>query len=396
MAQLVFVHGVANRDVGGFEADVERRSERLRNALGGTATIYNPYWGGSAAKAAWQFASVPNMKTGYLQLGNAVAVPPAPPKDAVLTAARADFPAAIGALSVADLAQREESVAKARTPDARAKAKGEIAESERFWAAAAIYAEKYAEKSARPDWLDNVKTDEAFLTELEKQSSPARKDVALGFLNKFKRVIKVVGGILADGTNETAARAARQFSPDIGIFLGDAFAYLKDGDRRATIRAIVLKDIEEAARAAKEKEQKLIFAGHSFGGIILYDLLTDGEQMTAFEKTLGFPLKPDLYLTIGSQVALFEELKLYVSSDPSVPGTAKPPAKLKRPARVKHWWNVFDRMDVLSFLVEPVFEGAVDFYADTMAGVMSAHSAYFHNMVFYERLRVRLARAGLV
>ncbi len=127
--------------------------------------------------------------------------------------------------------------------------------------------------------------------------------------------------------------------------------------------------------------------------MILYDLLSDCGVVAQSSAALGFDLKVDLLLTVGSQVALFEELKVYTSSSASYPG-ASPKAPM--PNSVAVWWNVFNKMDVLSFATEPVFQGPVDWAVDTSAGVLDVHSAYFSNMLFYTRLNARLKTGGLL
>jgi hypothetical protein len=109
---------------------------------------------------------------------------------------------------------------------------------------------------------------------------------------------------------------------------------------------------------------------------------------------IGKKFSVDLLLTIGSQVALFEELKLFTTSDPKVPSDTV--RKVKELPGAKKWFNVYNRLDVLSFLAAPVFDAAEDFEASTTAGVTDAHGAYFENMVFYQRVNVRLRAMGLL
>ena len=131
--------------------------------------------------------------------------------------------------------------------------------------------------------------------------------------------------------------------PKIAIFIGDVFEYLKAGSARTSIRATVMTAIEEAARKAKATNEKLILAGHSMGGVILYDLLSDPAMIAHLSAALGFEFKADLLLTVGSQVALFEELKVYTSSTATYPGASP---KVPMPSSLAEWWNVFNKLDV--------------------------------------------------
>jgi hypothetical protein len=195
--------------------------------------------------------------------------------------------------------------------------------------------------------------------------------------------------------NGPIAKVGRdKLTPAVAIFIGDVFRYLKEGSARDNIRKRVVESIQLAATKAKNGNEPLVVFGHSMGGVILYDLLSDPTVIRTTDAALGFQLKVDLYVTVGSQVGLFEELKTFVSSDERIPRSGQ--KQVVRPPRVDRWWNAFDKMDVLSFLTEPVFAGAEDFAVDTIAGVKDAHSAYFTSAMFYQRLNVRLKQANLL
>ena len=115
------------------------------------------------------------------------------------------------------------------------------------------------------------------------------------------------------------------------------------------------------------------------GGNIVYDILTSYAP----------DLKIDLFVTVGSQVGLFEELSLFQSSqrwrknDP-------PPKLVSRPANVSNWLNVYDPMDPVGFAVERVFAEARDLEYRTGVGLALAHTHYFTYPDFYRRLSVRV------
>ncbi len=93
-------------------------------------------------------------------------------------------------------------------------------------------------------------------------------------------------------------------------------------------------------------------------------------------------------MTVGSQVAVFEELKLFQQSDNDIPNAVV--HSVDKPANVKHWLNVFDKDDVLGFATERVFAGTADFSFDTEGGVISSHSKYFTMPSFHQRLCERI------
>jgi pimeloyl-ACP methyl ester carboxylesterase len=144
----------------------------------------------------------------------------------------------------------------------------------------------------------------------------------------------------------------------------------------------VLGALRIAQDARTSLDSKLIVVGHSLGGVISYDILT------YFNPNI----QVDVLVTVGSQVALFEEMALYRASRPEfVPDPATD--RIARPPNVKRWLNVIDLNDVFSFRAEGVFEGVKDFRYATGYGVMSAHSGYFRRSSFYERLGGRLAQS---
>jgi hypothetical protein len=120
------------------------------------------------------------------------------------------------------------------------------------------------------------------------------------------------------------------------------------------------------------------------GGNVSYDLLSHFRP----------DIQCDLFVTVGSQVALFEELKLFVESRADLPANPADPAqRVPKPANVGAWINIYDDNDVLGYAVEGVFGGATDFRFVTGEGVRASHSAYFVRPSFYTRLGERIRSA---
>jgi hypothetical protein len=369
MVQMVFVHGVTVRKNETYDADVKARDKRfLDNAFGGKVKILNPYWGLHGAPA--KFKSIPNFQANYASLGGAVV-----PNNLLVAAAKQDFPAVVASLSVT-------AIDEAPTPEDQERAVA-------FWSAAA----RLAELDSRPEWLTPLQTDDAFLSALGVQVKALEPTVtvSLGLFDPLKNAAKKLVGGASNLVNSPFGKIGRDVvSPQVAIFLGDVFKYLKSGQARNDIRNVVRKDVAAAAKAAKAGAEPLVLAAHSMGAVILYDMLSDPALIAEIEGELGHPLKVDLFLSIGAQIAVFEENKVFASSNPAQVGLTP------RPACVERWWNVWDKMDVLSFLTAPVFDEVEDFAVDTIAGVKDAHGAYFTSAVFYERLAKRLKAAGLV
>ena len=82
-----------------------------------------------------------------------------------------------------------------------------------------------------------------------------------------------------------------------------------------------------------------MIVGHSLGGVITYDILTHFAPEIAV----------DVFVSVGSQVALFEEMTLYRESRDGLP-TNPPADRLMRPKNINRWLNVLDGNDVFSFV----------------------------------------------
>jgi len=167
-----------------------------------------------------------------------------------------------------------------------------------------------------------------------------------------------------------AARRARLHS-GIARFEGDVFTYLI---RRGTPSApgpIVQKVLTALNDAvAQSPGEALIVVTHSMGGNILYDILT----------TYAPKLKVDVWFSVGGQVGFFEEMKLFQNSDPAI----RSPQKVSKPATVERWVNVYDPVDILSFLASPVFDGVEDVEYHTGADVLKSHGEYFGRASLYD------------
>jgi pimeloyl-ACP methyl ester carboxylesterase len=169
-----------------------------------------------------------------------------------------------------------------------------------------------------------------------------------------------------------------------GIFIGDVFAYLNtrgDKDSPGDIARIVRDALRSAAARRTMEDSKLVVVAHSLGGIIAYDILTH------FDPAINV----DAFVTVGSQVALFKELALYVEDK----GMSTVSGLVSERDNIGIWINVFDPLDLLGFAADGVFAGVKDFAFPTQASPLDAHSTYFIRPNFHARLRARLAKAGL-
>lgn len=261
-------------------------------------------------------------------------------------------------------------------------------------------ATQYALSNPRPSWLDEVEDDDAFMDRLAQEvgslTDPANEElqslsvfgaVASFFSNARAAVVdaagfvrKSLGDAVTSAGRKAFLRASRGLRPAasavLSRFVGDVFIYMKN---RAPITELVLKEIDAAAESAEKDpdDGKLILIGHSFGGIILYDILT------RFRPNL----KCDLFVTVGSQVALFAEMNLLANE---VTFGSPPDDRLARPSSAERWLNVTDLTDILAFSTKKTFAGTKDFQFETEALPLASHGAYFDTAQFYIRMRERI------
>ena len=381
---IVFVHGVNNRAGDDYQDNEVGRNEFLREvvapALGLTPKdlfIENPYWGGDGVQFAWGMAVLPDAEESYEKFGAGgdaeafgrtaeLVAGSAPLGGSVVERAKVDFAGTVDLLYGASLAgatTREDA--------------NNVAQS---------YLKAVAYVQSKPDlsWLDTA-NDENFADLLNHHVHAGEEESfgAGGLLDKLKEGLSRLVQAVPDASTELINKLARKkLNSSVTRFTGDAFVYLTRRGRpgeEGPIVAAVMKSLKKANAAKTATDNKLVVIAHSFGGEIMYDILT----------RFWPELEVDCLITVGSQVGLFEEMKLYLASDPKIP-MHYPDGKVPKPPNVKRWLNVFDMNDVLSYRVTPVFDATEDFKYDTGYSTLQAHSGYFLRPSFYVRLAARL------
>lgn len=381
---LVMVHGVSTRDTPTYRSGVEKQRDMLAGlalrGLASTPTILHPYWGGHGARPAWGGASLPD--GSYESFGaddQAAALvqevaPGLEGPNPLLTLARRDLVAAVDLLWV--LVPPDRSNAEVAELGAKAGA--------------------YAEAQGQPAWLGEVTNDQQFLTRLaievdgwqpQADSSAATTGwESFGVADVWDRVREGAGRMVSAparvvGSAAVAAGRAKAQNA-VALFLGDVFVYLDKRDdaagRPGQIPQVVIEAVDQALDAVSPADPHLVLMGHSMGGNILYDVLTYYRP----------DLNVDAFVTVGSQVPFFEELKLFHASETDIPSQGTP--KLALRSGIRHWLNVFDRQDILSFSGRAVFDRIEDFDYSTGASVLGAHTTYLERPSFHLRLNERL------
>lgn len=383
---LVFIHGVNNRDGEAYhESEVGRNGfirEVVAPALGvdrDSLSLFSPYWGQHGVQFAWNMAVLPNPDDKFEAFGAdadgeafgrvAGLVAESPISGDIVAEARKDFPATVDLLFASAIAG--------------AKSDGEARDLARAYQLSASYAEKHP----HPSWLSTA-TNDNFLDQLNYEADASSEESfgGGGILESLKEGFSRLKGATADQVTAVAGKLLRKkLNATVTRFAGDAFVYLsRRGTKEAPgpIVSTVLQALREADQKRIDKDDKLIVIAHSFGGEIMYDILT----------YFAPDIQVDCLITVGSQVGLFEEMKLYVNSSPDVPPNP-PVGKVSRPVSVKRWLNVFDTNDILSYRLEPVVSDVTDFFYDTGYSSTGAHGGYFLRPSFYRRLAARLSQA---
>lgn len=378
--QIVFVHGVSTRDFqdGGYQNWVEDRKDRLnRLAFGGKAQIDNPYWGKfglqerqlKSMPLAKKRAEPPSMGTRGTQQPmrrsrSASAVP-----DALVMMAKENFAETVASMSVAAIA--DATVTKSVEDRHRI---------EDFWVGAA----GYADSNPPPNWLAGISSTPELMEHLNRAVALEGTDGSNSG-GRRHRGSSVPDWIKFDPNALLVGKAREMMEGYLAQFLGDALMFFSRREQSELVRSEVRKSVVAAAELAHERREPLVLIGYSMGGGVVHELLTDPASVEIIEQELGRRLEIDLMLSVGTQIGMFAELKQFIT----------PPAGNPLSVPVRHYWNVFDYNDPLSFLCEPVIDGAIDLEVSTGASIMGAHGAYFESGLFYSRLHAMLKDAGL-
>lgn len=409
---LVFVHGVNVRDDSGYDEEVSARDAYFREFLlkeifadPQKVQIFNPYWGKHGVKFAWNQASLPTK--GIEELGPEDDLPALFLSQILVT--EVNNPDTL-LLEIAKHQSLEDIVDLLWAVGSEGANKAQGAELANL----ALRAVDYVRHNPHPTWLDLANEDEEFIDAFEKavdewklSDTPVGEELTqewetLGFPKAWRlveegadRVKRATRKLVRRAASQTASSVAKStitssilsyLRPNlhrrITRFIGDVFVYLTERGTAGNPGLIVqeiLDELEQARAAINSEDDKLIVVAHSMGGNIMYDILTHFKP--------EFQL--DWLITVGSQIALFEEIKCFRASDKTVPNNPRVD-RMPKPKNVKkHWINILDYDDVLGFSASGVFENVEDFSYSTKDGVMS-HGSYFSMPTFYQRLSQRI------
>jgi hypothetical protein len=376
---LVFVHGVNVRLGPPHYENVKMREAYFRRFLlrrrDGTGGVFSPYWGAYGVRFRWNLASLAGAPADEL-FGDAAEpfaslraafAPNAVAGRTLVEVARSSFAAAV------DLAW----AAAAYAPT------NEISADE--MAAAAERAAAYVERCPAPGWVGEVSSDDEFLQRLAREIAEDDAPESFGsaaLVPVLRRAVNAVAAVVR-GPGALVARGARAgFGTELAFFAGDVIEYVDNRGvrgRAGPIVSVIVNDLRDADAARTDDDPELVVVAHSMGGNIAYDILTHFAD----------DLHCDTLITVGSQIALFEEMATFRASDRSIPDARR--ARASKPPNVLRWINVFDPLDVLAFRAGAVFEGVEDLELGSSFSPLHAHGHYFYYPGFYRQIAGRLA-----
>ncbi|WP_328509616.1 hypothetical protein OG981_19220 [Streptomyces mirabilis] len=410
---LVHVHGIGNR-----KADAVGRSAALRNELlrrhllpatGHTpgALLSSPWWGELVAEPAWGWASLAPDDAeslggeGVEPLEQAVAEALV---DAVAGPEQRDAEQVLTSTASVSLQRAIDLLALASDDDEESEP-GALAELVDFCARATAYWAEKTGEGTRGDgaaffaWLGDVEDDDEFLDRLHDEVAgweqrtgrgPAEAGprpwesfgVESGLPVRAVRAVHRLRAIeVSIRTRPLVAGVRRWAARPMALLMGDVMGYFAERGTLEMPGQIVKRiadSLDEAARDAALRGEPLVVLAHSMGGNVVHDVLSHFRP----------DVRVDLLVTVGTQIGLFEELKLFASSDHKVPNPRHP--KVAALPNVGRWLNVLDRSDPLAFAAAPIFADAEDLIFRT--GAWWAHGGYLTSCDFHARLARRVGR----
>jgi hypothetical protein len=192
-----------------------------------------------------------------------------------------------------------------------------------------------------------------------------------------------------------ATEVRRPFNDLVTLFLGDVFVYLTrrggpaaGGTVPGPIPQALLDGLTKARQLQVQTggDEPLVVLTHSMGGQIVYDAVT--HFLPNLPEHVGTRI--DFWCATASQVGLFEEMKLFLASNPAHGKPPKPKVPFPDRRQLGAWWNVWDHNDFISFTAEEIFEGVDDESYATGYSLIEAHSGYLKRPSFFRRFAEKL------
>ena len=332
---VLVIHGVANRNREGFEAQVERLAEDT----GAELELLPVFWGDIAAETLGIDETIPRIGEVIVRTLGLRATPDGPLVTALLagnpdpTRVLVRTADSEGWMVVADAAVTESQQAGSITTRA---------------AVAEDIGREIADAWDETRWLKQVK-DEEILAAVGRALGQATVGEALGpevvrspdlrgfVRNTLRQFDEVVGAVVGSTAGRLNEYLRIRLGPGVTEFLGDIFVYQR---HRQRIHQRVREVLRTQAPDLGEQRNPVSVVGHSLGGVIAFDLAVAGESR----------LWTNGLVTFGSQSPFFHVL------DPRGDLAAfRPGQPVTLPPTIPRWTNLWEPLDILAFIAGKVF-----------------------------------------
>lgn len=437
---FVFIHGVAVRDQSGL-AGIERLlREYVAPVFAKDATdaanvpVFSAFWGDLGATFAWNRASLPNGTGAVAAMGAVSDVGATATTLATqdVVPARAAGGGLFAPQGVAPMGPSGAAAASAPTLDADAASDlfaGALAKENAGSESGHAVLERAAESSSYASAAvavdsairelaaqrGTVTLDTATLNAIQAlavaratvpaKSTPADAVAAQGVIDDIGTLIRKagqrVGGAIQSAQDAVGAATAqallgirRPLNSFVTMFTGDVFKYLSSRDETDPDTSIVHRvsaALQDAAAAQRERNgEPLVVLTHSMGGQLMYD------AATWYLDRAGAPVDTiviDFWAAAASQVGLFEEMKFFKASSAAFSAATGKKTPLPPQERLKHWWNVYDPNDFLSYTAAPIFDGVHEARFMSDSSPLQAHGQYLVLPRFYQMFAAELKTA---
>jgi hypothetical protein len=401
---IIYMHGVNTRDSKHFEPVQEYLRRIVAPAISPDpksvsirpANWFNycdpPKWGG-IARPATLLGHGAEIERNELLDAIVAKAPPLPAPGSSFTSGQEAKPAErarIDNLSDDDLADLIAVSAATNTVDALERARIGIA-ADRITRNVAIRAKLKDAKDLNEQLTILAKAVRDDVKQQSELEAHGVSNVLEGMLDRVNESFSRTFG----SPGSTASLVAGELRPELNAFvtrfLGDLLFYVTRRGAPAAPGPIPKVLIDELALAQENKQARdgepIVLMTHSMGGQIAYDVVT------SFLPTATSSIKVDFWCATASQVGFFEELNMFLASSAKFSkATGRRTPILKK--NLGHWWNVWDRNDILSFTTKGIFEDGIDDepYWSGMS-VAAAHGGYLERPSFYRRFAEKLTAA---
>jgi hypothetical protein len=411
---IVFVHGVNTRDHSAFQT----AEPLLRNYIApkiasdpSKVLISEVYWGDIAATMAWDGASRPHspilhqgpeddanvLRRALLTVLQSKELRGIPTNSApsggsgIVVGGPVTNPAKLD-LRLSRLTPDQLSDLLASSLAAQIKDPNELAQKLLIADAIAHDPNTRVVLSGKPSLQAEL---EYLVTELNARGTVLAQGWTSDMADTLKEALERAGDSLGWALTRVAAEGRKPLQEFISRFLGDLLKYLVergDATRPGPIPSVLLKKLEEAAaHPSTLAGERIVVMSHSMGGQLVYDALTHFIPQSA--NPAHRKLRIDFWCATASQQGFFEELKLFIASDPAI-GNGKSISKVPFPPNLGYWYSVWDHNDFLSFTAKDIFEGVVDESYDGGLWLVPAHSGYLVRPSFYRRFAEQIDLAA--